>query len=197
MTGKWTARCRRHDVGCTWTITAFTEEAAREAGRQHFREAHGRWQATCRRDKCGWSEIADSEESAQAAYEHHRAEAHPPKPERTYSYRGKPNKTQLRLLCMATRGELLAYEQHVYHAKADSEISLEDPSSTLGAPTMWWCPRSLPRGIHVWVHGLREAGLLRDPKQPFAGVRHRRLDYQPFRVTPEGHRVLARFGWSE
>lgn len=203
---RWVARCPKRDEGCDWTIVGFTEDAAREAGRQHYRDTHKpKWQAKCSRKDCDWQVKTITEQDARAAWRKHIDETHPvvyP----TYPYRGKPNKTQLRLLALAADERLEAYLCRVHDlskapAVVASSIDLSDLMT--GGSTPWsswqWYPtlakaRGLNRGHLNWVQGLLEAGLLRHPKFP---PDSRGLVHGMYRITPEGRRVLARHAMKE
>lgn len=151
------------------------------------------WRVRCpkRADGCDWTIEALTKEAARAARRAHHHEAHQPQPSiPTYPYRGKPNKTHLHLLAMAARGELLASESHVYFAGRGDSINLNDPASTLGPPLVEWATQPLQRRAEKWIPGLIEAGLLRDPKSEHLG---KRFQYFPYRITPEGRRVLAQY----
>jgi hypothetical protein len=158
MTG-WRATCPKRAEGCQWAIDSITEEDARTAGRLHY--------------------PTDHRSSTSAA-------SKPIQP--SWPYRGRPNKTHLHLLQLATNGRLLGYQSKIYHWNG-GPIDLNDPAGTLGPPLELWVPCPMKGQIQKWVPGLIEAGLLRNPKPQTPGVPSKDRT-RPYRVTPEGHQVM-------
>lgn len=167
MTG-WRATCPKRDEGCQWTIDSITEEDARTAGRLHYRAVH---------------------RSSTSV------EKKPIQP--SWPYRGRPNKTQLHLLQLAVDERLLGYYAKIYHVNGIPfdrnavSFDLANLDATLGPPSEMWVPCLHKGQIQKWVPGLVDAGLLRNPKPQTTREQTR---YRPYRIAPEGRRVIMRAG---
>lgn len=150
------------------------------------------WQAWCseRGNGCGWTIRGLTKEAVRDARRWHWREAHFEPPEQKplhvqAPYRGRPNNTHLQILRMAAAGELYATVSVIYFWTSGA-LDFANPEATCGPPEISWIPASDDRRITRWIPGLLLAGLLRDPKQePGSGMPN-----TPYRVTPEGRRVL-------
>lgn len=155
------------------------------------------WRAACpKRDEgCPWTIDSITEEDARTAGRLHYRTVHrsstsanskPIQP--SWPYRGEPNRTQLHLLRLTAEGSLLGYQSKIYHWNG-GPVDLTDLAGTLEPPLELWVPCPLKGQIQKWVPGLVDSGLLRNPKPQDPGVPSKDRT-RPYRVTPEGHRVM-------
>jgi len=156
----------------------------------HSRDSHTH-RGTCQR--CGHTETAIGYQAAKQAIDQHWNDKHrepQQSPADRWPWRGMPNRTQLFLLQLAAREELIGYLCRVHWVDTNTNVDvgsiMSNPRMSLAAEWRWY-----PSGINGWqrnyLPGLIAARLILSPKFP---AEPDPTTQGTYRITPAGRAVL-------